>query len=883
MEGNFYSMNLNEIYKKLDSNEKGLGEEEAKKRIWQHGYNEIEEKKKAPSWVLFLNQFKSFLIAILIIAAIISVVLGELIDAVVISIIIVLNAILGFVQERKAEHALEALKKISAPNAEVVRNGDIKKIPARELVPGDVIVLKAGDKIPADCRIVEEMNLKTDESILTGESLPVRKHANRIDREVQLPERKNMLFSGTTVVYGRCKAVIIATGMKTEFGKIASMLQVGEEQTPLQKNLAAFGRQLGLMTVIICAIIFSTGVALGEKISEMFLTSVALAVAAIPEGLPAIVTITLAIGLQRMVKRNAIIRKLPAVETLGATTVICSDKTGTLTMNEMTVKKLYVYDKIIGVAGEGYSAEGRIDAKDEAVRILLEAGLFCNDAIFEETKKIGDPTEIALLVSAKKSGMEDVREKYPRTSEIPFDSERKMMSVAYSIGNTKIMYTKGAVEEILKKSTHIYKDGMRRTLTSDEKKKILSMNTLFAKEAMRVLAFAYKDVKDDAEENNLIFIGLQAMIDPPRPEVKNAIERCRTAGIKAVMITGDHKDTAIAVAKELGLIDGSGKPIDDLRSSYASLTGDEIDKLDDAGFEDIVENVAVYARVSPEHKVRIVEALKKKGHVVAMTGDGVNDSPALKKSDIGIAMGISGTDVSKEASDMVLTDDNFSSIVAAVEEGRGIYDNIKKFITYLLAANIGEVLVIFTAILISIFTELPLIIPLLPLQILWMNLITDGLPALALGVEPPEPDVMKRKPRNPKEKILGRPVLIYIFAVGAVYTAGTLFLFYSELPHAERARTIAFTALIMFEMFHALAARSYQPLHKIGLFSNKKLLIAIVASVALQVAVVQLPFFDAIFDTVPLSLIDWIKITLVSSSILIVLEAKKILLIRRHK
>ncbi len=861
-----YRLSIKEVFSSLNTGEKGLNSEEAKTRLEQHGYNEIEEKKKTPAWVFFLSQFKSILIAILIIAMAISLILNELLDAAVIFIIVILNAVLGFVQERKAERALEALKKLSAPNAEVMRNGEEKIMPARELVPGDIILLKTGDKIPADCRVVEEMNLKADESILTGESLPVRKHAARIDKDAPVAERNNMLFSGTTVVYGRCKAVVVATGMKTEFGKIASMLQVGEEKTPLQQNLAIFGRQLGIMTVVICAVIFSAGVLLGEKISEMFLTAVALAVAAIPEGLPAVVTITLAIGLQRMVKRNAIIRKLPAVETLGSTTVICSDKTGTLTMNEMTVKKLYVYDKTIDVSGSGYDIENKFDAND-AVKTLLETGLFCNDAVLKENKTIGDPTEIALLVSAKKAGLEDLREKYPRTHEIPFDSERKMMSVIVD----KKMYTKGAVEEVLKKCAHIYRDGMRRTLTSEEKKKITAVNSRFASQAMRVLAFAYKETREEKpEEDNLIFLGLQAMMDPPRPEVKESIEQCKSAGIKVVMITGDHRDTATAVAKELGLMD-SGK----------AFTGEELDKLSDSEFENTVENITVYARVSPEYKVRIVDALKKKGHVVAMTGDGVNDSPALKKADIGIAVG-SGTDVSKEASDMVLTDDNFSSIVAAVEEGRGIYDNIKKFIIYLLAANIGEVLVIFTAILISIVTELPLIIPLMPLQILWMNLITDGLPALALGVEPPEPDIMKRKPRSQKEKILGKSSFIYLFAVGIIYTIGTLFLFYSELPNAERARTMAFTALIMFEMFHALAARSYMPLHKVGLFSNKKLLIAIMASVALQIAVVQSPI-DIIFDTTPLSVIDWIKIALVSSSILIVLEAKKILLIRRHK
>ncbi len=865
-----YQLDAKEVLELLGSSDKGITDTEALQRIEKQGYNELIEARKKSQLQLFLEQFKSILIAVLVAATIISALLGEVLDATVIFAIVMLNAFLGFFQERKAEHALEALKKISAPQATVIRDGKQKLIASREIAPGDLIVLKVGDKVPADARIIEGMNLKCDESVLTGESAPVEKSAEKIKREAPIAERFNLVFSGTSVVYGHCAAAVTATGMNTEFGRIAKLLQIQEEASPLQQKMAALGKQLGMLVVFISAIVFLAGITLGGNILEMFLTSVALAVAAIPEGLPAVVTITLSIGLQRMAKKNAIIRKLPAVETLGSTTVICSDKTGTLTVNEMTVRKLYVNGKVIDVTGEGYSTEGKFlsGGKEitvgEDVRALLTICQYCNDAELED--RIGDPTELALLVSARKAAIDDERKKYKRIDEIPFESERKMMSVAYSIGNKRTAFTKGAVESVLGKCSHICDDGKIKEITNKDKNQILEANHKFASSALRVLAFAYKELepKEKLAENDLIFAGLQAMIDPPRSEAKDAIEKCRLAGIKTVMITGDHKDTATAVAKELTLIDDG-----------RVMTGEELDKLDDKAFSGIVEDVAVYARVSPEHKVRITEALKNRGHIVAMTGDGVNDAPALKKSDIGIAMGITGTDVSKEASDMVLTDDNFASIVSAVEEGRGIYDNIKKFVYYLLSANIGEVLIIFVAILIGLLSG-SAVLPLVPVQLLWINLLTDGLPALALGVEAKEPDIMKRKPRNPKENVLNRHSLELVVLVGVLFAAATLLLFYLELPSGlQHARTVAFTTIVVSELFIALSMRSSQPLLKIGLLSNKKLLLAVSSSFILQLAVIYVPVFDIIFETTELTLADWMPIFAVSLAILLILEIRK--------
>ena len=855
----WYMTGIKEIMYKLRVEKEGLDETEAENRLERYGPNRIEEKKKATALSLFLNQFKSILIAILLIATVVSLLLGEILDGIVIFVIVIINAILGFLQERKAEKALESLKKMSAPIAKVLRKNERRTISASELVPGDRIFLEVGDRVPADCRLIEEMNLKTNESVLTGESVPVRKNTKTILNQAPVPERYNMVFSGTSIIYGHCEALVVDTGMQTEFGKIASMLQEKEEKTPLQEKLDGFGRQLGTILITICGIIFFMGMWGGAELVEMFLIAVSLAVAAVPEALPAVVAITLAIGVQKMAKHNSIIRRLPAVETLGCATVICSDKTGTLTTGKMNVRKIYLNGKVINV-DKGFSFNRKSIKVDRDLRLLLQAGLLCNDAIVEK-EVIGDPTEAALIVSARKAGLEDLRKKYKRISEIPFDSERKMMSVAYE----NRVYTKGGVESVLSRCSSIYKNGRIKKLSNEDKKEIIDTNHKFAANALRVLAFAYKPLKEKISENNLIFIGLQGMIDTPRPEVKKSINKCKQAGIRVIMMTGDHIDTAVSVAKELGIGDNA-------------LTGEEIDKINNEQFLSVIDSVSVYARVSPEHKVKITEALRQKNHIVAMTGDGINDAPALKKADIGVAMGISGTEVSKEASDMILADDNFSSIVSAIEEGRGIYDNIKKFILFMLSCNSGEVLSIFITMMISLLLWPEIIFLLLPVQILWMNLLTDGLVAIALSFEPPEPNIMQRKPRNPKEKILTKKSLLYIVFVGSIMAVGSIFLFFSELDSGiEKARTIAFTTLVVFQIFIGLGTRSRLPIRKIGFFSNKRLLLAITSSIILLLVIIYVPFFNPMFKTVPLAAMDWIKIVAVSSTIFFILEAKKML------
>lgn len=862
---------VDEALKELQTDEKGLSEKEAEERLKKYGLNVLPEKKKATALQVFLEQFRNYLVIILIAAAVISFFVGEALDGSAIIAIVILNAAFGFLQERKAEKTLEALRKFAAPKTKVLRKGEITTIDSSHVVPGDILVLEVGDKIPADARIIELSNLKIDESVLTGESNPVEKELHELKGKLAVADRKNMVFSGTTAVYGRCKAVVVGTGSTTEFGKIASALQGRDEPTPLQNKLEVLGKNLGTLIIGICALVFFAGILQGDELLEMFLVAVSLAVAAIPEGLPAVVTITLAIGLMRMVKKNAIIRKLPAVETLGSTTFICSDKTGTLTKNEMTVRKVYADGKIIDVSGEGYETKGSFtlegkETENEGLGMLLTVGLMCNNSSIGK-ERVGDPTELALLVSAKKYGFEDTRKDSKRVAEMEFDSERKMMSIVYHVNNRNVLYAKGAVEEVLKRCTHIYKGGSIQRIHDDDKSQILMANEVFASSALRVLAFAVKKIgSEKPREEDLTFVGLQGMIDPPRPEVKQSIEKCRMAGINVVMITGDHKDTAAAVAKELSIINDD-KEI---------LTGQELDALKENEFEKMVERIRVYARVSPEHKVKICEALKKKGHVVAMTGDGVNDAPALKKADIGVAMGIAGTDVAKEASDMILTDDNFSSIVSAVEEGRGIYDNIKKFINYLLACNIGEVAVVFGGILLS----LPL--PLLPLQLLWMNLVTDGLPAIALGMEPYGAGIMKRKPRNPKEKVLDRRSLEFVMIVGVLIGAVTLYLFYLELPDVARARSVAFSTLVILEMAVALSFRSPEYLFSSKIGDNKIFWISIVSSILLQFLIVQVPFFNPIFDTTPLSLTDWSRIFVAAFAVFVLIEINKVLEIQKH-
>jgi Ca2+-transporting ATPase len=873
---NWFNVSAEETIKELQSDREGLSAEEAQRRLSTYGPNEIVEKRKRPAWLAFLEQFKSVLILILIIAIVISAILGEIIDAAAILAIVILIAVLGFGQERKAERALETLKKLAAPTAEVVRDGEIKVVSASQIVPGDILSLKVGDKVPADCRITEQLNLKTDESILTGESIPVVKHEGVLTKDVPIAERSNMLFSGTTVVYGHCRAVVVTTGMATEFGKIAAALRAPEERTPLQVQLDKLGVQLGLIFAGACAVVFIIGFFSGIEMLEILLISIALAVAAVPEGLPAAITIALALGVQRMAKQNAIVRKLTAVETLGCATVICSDKTGTLTLNEMTVRKLWVNGKTIDVTGEGYSTEGKFSLDDkeidpkqyEDIELLLLTGMTCNDAVIGE-QIVGDPTEAALVVAAKKAGLEDMREKCPRLQEISFDSNRKMMSIACTIDNRKIGYAKGAVEEILKRCSSIYLNGEVKPLRGEDKMAVLEASQQFAQSALRVLGFAIKKLKQEEKliEKDLIFVGLQGMIDPPRPEAKAAIEQCRQAGIKVVMITGDHKDTATAVAHELGLIASDNPEL---------LTGAELDTLDDEQFEEMVEEVKVYARVNPEHKVRITETLRKKGHVVAMTGDGINDAPALKKADIGVAMGIAGTDVSREVSDMVLIDDNFTTIVSAVEHGRGIYENIRKVLAFLLSGNIAEILIVFIAIMIG----LPL--PLVAIQILWINLVTDGLPALALSVDPVSKDVMRKKPRSKDEGIL-RGLRAWLIDYPIIVLIGTFALFLWGLQDSIiKAQTIAFTTIIIIEKYQAFNCRSLDRPVGRKIFANRYLVYATILTIGLHFAILYIPYLNSIFHVTPLSLIEWLAILAVGAVGFAYLEGYKFIKYRRE-
>jgi len=801
--------------------------------------------------------------------------------------IVIACASLGFFQEYRTEKALEALKKMAAPKAFVIRDGKEKEILTRDIVPGDIILLNVGQKIPADARIIEGLSLKIDESMLTGESTPVEKTIDSIPLDTPITEMSNMVFAGTIVVHGKGKAIVTSTGMNTEFGKIAKLLQtVKVVKTPLEIKMQQIGKWLGIAALFVVAIISALGLLRGYEALEMLIWGVSLAVAAVPEALPAVVTGALAIGTHRMAKRKAIVRKLPAVETLGCTTVICADKTGTLTKAEMTVRKIFFNDGIIHVTGVGYEPKGNflknnelIDKdeidKDEHLSLLLKAALLCNDASLKKNGKswhiVGDPTEGALVVLAMKAGLsqEIIRKEYPRIGEISFTSERKLMTTIHSTPEgEKLAFAKGAIEVLLKKCTKVLRNGKIVSLEENEKEKILENNEQMAKDALRVLGIAYKRLPKELEEfseekveNDLVFLGLIGMIDPPREEAIQAIHLCEKAGIKVKMITGDHKLTAIAIAKELGL----------LKENELVITGAELDRLSDEDFEKIVENVAVYARVSPEHKLRIVKALKKNGHIVAMTGDGVNDAPALKNSDIGIAMGITGTDVTKEASDMILADDNFATIVAAIEEGRAIYDNIKKYLMYLLSCNIGEILIMAIATLIGF----PL--PLLALHILWVNLVTDGLPALALGIEPAEIDIMERLPRSPKESIFyGIKGIILAIAMLMAFTTLTIYSWFLK-ESLIKARTMAFATIVMFELFISFGCRSERhPIIKIGPFKNKFLVISVIASALMLLFVIHIPTIGTLFKTTRLTLNDWTIVLMASPSGLIAIEAWKI-------
>lgn len=892
----FYNVSVEEAARSLRANSQvGLGEAEAKARLAEFGPNQLEAKKGPGALSIFFAQFRDFIIWVLIGAALVSGFLQEWVDALAIIMIVILNAVLGFIQEYRAEKSLAALKKLSSPTSKVIREGQIKILDSSELVPGDLIELEAGDSVPADSRLAwVTSNFCALEASLTGESTPVAKTAVALkEKETPLADRANMVYMGTSVASGKARAIIVDTGMQTELGHIAGMVQgIEREQTPLQKRLEQFGKWIVYLCFALVALVFLLEWLRGGKLVDVFLTAVSLAVAAIPEGLPAVVTIALALGVHRMVKRHALVRKLPSVETLGCATVICSDKTGTLTKNEMTAQAIFAGGRLFEVTGIGYAPKGeflldkkRIDKAPSDLNTALRCGVLCNGATLQKSgddyKIAGDPTEGALLTVAAKAGIwkADLEKEFSFADELPFDSERKKMTIIRRHNDKTIAFVKGAFEVLLGDCVDIEENGISRKMTDEDKAQIQAVNGDLANQAMRVLAVAYRELQNTVEapkpetvEEGLTFAGLIAMIDPPREEVKMAVQECRTAGIKTVMITGDHKNTAVAIARRLGFF---GK-------DSLALSGDELDKLSEEELYAEVERIAVYARVSPAHKLRIVRAFRKRGEIVAMTGDGVNDAPAVKEADIGVAMGITGTDVTKEVSDMVITDDNFASIVSAVEEGRGIYDNIKKFIHYLLSCNVGEILVMLVSSLIG-FPP-----PLLPIHILWVNLVTDGLPALALGVDPVDPRIMKRAPRNPNEAVVTKDRALLMLTQGSFIAFCSLFAFvlvlYVEKASVERARTAAFVVLACSQLFHAFNCRSMtESLFKLGIFTNKKLILATGVSFLLQIAVVYIAPLQKVFKTSSLGLFDWLVVLGISSLPLWAMELCKLVLGRKKK
>ena len=866
------------VFSLLNSTPAGLTAAEAVQRLAEHGPNELQAAHRISPWTLLFEQFKNVLIVILLVATALSAFLGHGVEAIAIAVIVLFAVLLGFVQEYRAERAIEALRQMAAPTATVLHDGDEIEVPARDLVPGDVILLRAGDKVPADARLIESINLQIEEAALTGESVPVEKHAAPLsDGDLAVADRKNLAYAGTAATYGRGRAVVVATGMNTEFGKIAQMLQTVETgKTPLQENLDKVGHMLARAAFVIVAIIVALGLLRGQPFIEMLIFGIALAVAVVPEALPAVVTISLALGVQRMVKRNALMRRLPAVETLGSTSVICSDKTGTLTKDEMTGRKIFVAGQVLNVSGAGYEPHGQFSRNGSttepstALKLLLRGAALASDAHIVRSEADGrwhvkgDPTEGALVVAAAKAGLHkaDLDTQFPRVNEIPFTSETKRMTTLHTGPEGVVAYSKGAPEIILDSCARQLTAEGETALDAASREAVLETARQMASEALRVLAVASKSgATIENAEHEMTFLGLVGMIDPPRPEAKAAIQTCEQAGIKAVMITGDHPLTAQAVARELGLL-----------KAGRVVTGAELEAMSEAEFEREVENIEVYARVSPAHKLRVVTALQKNGHIVAMTGDGVNDAPALKKADIGIAMGITGTDVTKEAAAMTLTDDNFASIVAAVEEGRGIFGNIKKYLMYLLSSNIGEIGLMAGA------TLLGLPLPLSAVQILYVNLATDGLPALALAVDPPERDLMRRKPRNPRTGIFTRPVITLMVVGGFWSAAVNLGLFAWALNSGrsiEEAMTMTFVSLVLIQFFKAYNFRSDRLSVLVRPFANKWLNMAIVWELVLLVVIVYVPFLHEPFGTFSLPLVDWVIVILLSFTISPVLELAK--------
>ena len=908
----WHALTPEDVLRHLEVQEDGLSEEQAARRLAQYGQNQLQEAPRPTFWHMLWDQLNNFVVILLIVASIISALLGDYIEAGAIMAIVVLNAVLGIVQEQRAEEALAALKRLAAPDAQVLRDGSRRVVPARDLVPGDIVFLEAGNYVPADVRLLEAVNLRVEEASLTGESLPVHKSAATImDKDVPIGDRKNTAFMGTLVSYGRGRGVVVSTGMNTQLGLIATMLQTVEsEETPLQRRLDELGKTLSIASLILVAIVFvvalinSTNIGelftgplayfkeYAEAITEVFIIAVSLAIAAVPEGLPAVVTISLALGMREMIRRHALIRKLSSVETLGSATVICSDKTGTLTQNKMTVTRLWVDGQYIEVTGSGYVPVGEFQVDGQKVDLVdypaglttLWLGVLNNDAELEitgeaESEKtyriVGDPTEGALLVAAAKAGTlpVEVKQAYPRENEVPFDSERKRMITVHEVSEPRpedispfyddekrkwsVIAVKGAPDLVLDLCTHYQTmDDQTRPMSDEQRQHILEANEVLTRDALRVLGMAYRlerevpnqdgELKTEELEHDLVFVGLQGMIDPARPEVKPALEEGSMAGIRTVMITGDYPNTARAIAETIGL----------LKPGHKVATGADVSSMDAETMKREIQVTDVFARVSPEHKMKIVDALQANDEVVAMTGDGVNDAPAIKRADIGVAMGITGTDVAKETADMVLTDDNYASIVAAVEQGRIIYSNIRKFVYYLLSCNVAEILVIFLGTLIAQNS------PLTAIQLLWLNLVTDGAPALALATEKGDPDIMSRKPRPKNEPIINRFMQLGILIQTIAITGVTLTAYFLGLSlHPEQpefAEAMAFVTLSLSELVRAYTARSeYYPLLKIGLFSNRNMNLAVVFSAALIFAVIYIPFFNPIFNTVPLGWQQW--------------------------
>ena len=869
----YYQTPADQVFKDLDSNQNGLSDDEAQKRLEKYGTNELDTEEKVNKLKLFISQFKSFIIYVMLFALVLSVILQEYSDAIVVAAILIANALIGYYQELSAQKSLQALKQMSIISAKVVRGGNTREVDAKYLVKGDVIYLEAGDKVPADARIFKSTQLKIEESALTGESLAVEKSTDTVQEEAQIGDQHNMVFSSTNVQSGTARAVVVKTGMDTEIGKITEMVKSAEQQmTPLQKRLDRFGKRLGLGVIAICIVVLLI-ISIRNYINEGFswnvildalLVAAALAVAAVPSGLPAVVTIALSTGVKKLLKRKALVRKLASVETLGSCNVICSDKTGTITQNQMTVKKAWTLQQQAEISGSGYEPEGEAD--ESLNQLLFEIGSYCNNSSLhkeeEEWKISGDPTEAALLVSARKLHVNGEAE---RLDEIPFNSDRKRMSVLVKKGTGEYIYTKGAPDQILDVCSHVLNGEEQQDMTDKLKQRILDQVNKFSKDALRVLAFAYKEKNGKFDEENLTFVGLQAMIDPARPDVVESIKITNKAGIRVIMITGDYKETAKAIGEDVGI-------------TGEVLTGSELGRMSDEELEEhLINGTNIFARVIPEHKQRIISALQRQGDVVAMTGDGVNDAPALKKANIGVAVG-SGTDVAKEASDFVLVDDSFTNIVHAIEEGRGIYDNIQKAIMHLLSGNLSEVLIIFVA------TLLGWNLPLTAIMLLWINLISDGAPALALAVDPYGDDIMQRKPKEGSTSILPKPELFLTCILSVFSTIGALILFFraggNDPTSLALAQTVAFTYVVIAEFILLLAVRSY---FDIPLFTNKWLWVALLGSLGLQAVLIYVPGVRDIFEMEPLGINEWVALAIGYAGLAIISFAAKSVVLRKFK